>query len=187
MSNRRTDVRKGLILDDFGNPVKLPDGAVEQTSDGGIRTIKPLDGRVVERNAGCWNCLYFDTGTLYDIKVGASYNRDVSVFLSRGLSPDVARKRADETRRTLRSKKGIFGTCTVGGAEGDFVHQGFLCTKWSGRVGASLTRAPGEPLSPLMAEEYDKRGETARLIGAGAVAGAATATDPDPDDGTPRE
>lgn len=45
----------------------------------------------------------------------------------------------------------------------DFVTMRFLCTHWSGKQGASLARAPGEALSPLVGEVLDKLGEKPSL------------------------
>lgn len=172
MSNRRTGLEKGTILDDFGNVVKLPDGAVEVNPvTGAVRAYKPLDdSRIIERNAGCYNCLYSDTGQAYKTAVEQCYRRDVQLLVNQGLTRRTAEQKAGQTRSGLLNKRGIFNICTGGGVTpdgdpvGDFVSSRYLCKKWSGRTGASLARAPGEPLSPTIAEEYDKRGEEVRMM-----------------------
>jgi hypothetical protein len=154
------DPKNGALYDDLGNLIQAPGGMPFINERGNIEVRKPIDpARVLERNAGCWNCIHQEIGTIYDSRVDRAYTRDVVAYKERGLSDESAHKRAGEVRAILRTKKGLLGICLADKAEGEFIAAKYLCEHWSGRVGASLARAPGEPLSPLVAEEIDKLGD----------------------------
>jgi hypothetical protein len=132
--------------------------------------VNPIEGRVVERNAGCYSCIHFNTEEAYAKRIESCYTRDVMVFKSgRRASPGLhaldpmphhlAHRKANETRKLLRAKAGWFGVCTIAATASDFVAKNHLCDKWSGITGANLARSYGEALSPLIEEVYDKRGE----------------------------
>lgn len=137
----------------------MRDGAMILDGEGGPSLRQVPKDRIVDRNAGCFNCMNFERGLIYDDRVEASFQRDVVAFRARGATQASAVGRASKTRRVLVQKKGFFGVCLTNRAPGDFVAASHLCEGWSGVVGASMARSPGEALSPLVEEEFDKRGE----------------------------
>jgi hypothetical protein len=162
MTNEKDDpgsLKNGALYDDLGQLIQAPGGLPFVNERGNIEVRKPIDAsRILERNAGCWNCIHMETGPVYDSVVAACYVRDIAVLKDTGVSAGEATKRATKTRTILVSRKGFLGICLTNKAEGDFVSSKYLCESWSGKQGASLARAPGEPLSPLVPEEMDKRG-----------------------------
>jgi len=123
---------------------------------GNLEVRKALrSDRIVERNAGCWNCIHFSTGELYDKVALAARARDLAV-LSEKMPAAAAHRKADATQKILREKRGFIGVCAIDKADAEFVSYKYLCTSWSGTTGASLARNPGESLSPLGEEILDK-------------------------------
>jgi hypothetical protein len=149
-------LKDGILRDDVGNIVQLPGGGVTVNERGNIEVKKALGpDRIVERNAGCWNCRNFNIDQLFQSVAKAARQRDVAV-LSDKMPVAAAHRKADATQKFLREKKGFIGVCAIDKADAEFVSYKYLCTSWSGTTGASLARAPGEPLSPLGEEVADK-------------------------------
>lgn len=155
----KKDLKDGLLRDGFGEIVQLPGGAPFVNERGNIEVKKALDkSRIHERNAGCWSCLHFDTGELYETVKLAAHRRDVAV-LSQTMPAGAAHRKADKNKKWLEKHKGFMGVCRADKSESEFVSYQYLCGNWSGKTGASLARAPGEPLSPLADELKDKAGD----------------------------
>jgi hypothetical protein len=154
-----TSPKDGPIYDDFGNLVHVPGGAfVNERGNIEIRKA-PLPERIVERNAGCWNCLHFDTGFTFENLLIQHYTNKFKSFKERGFPDEPARQHTEAALKPLQNK-GHVGVCLKGKSEGDFVANRYLCDNgWSGVQGASLARAPGEALSATIAEVKDKLGD----------------------------
>ncbi len=87
--------------------------------------------RIVEREAGCWNCLSFDCGDTAVMHYAACRTRDYKVLREKGLSPERAEsilKHQDQTMMPPRS-----GIC-LQGDRADFVSATYLCSRWRGRI-----------------------------------------------------
>lgn len=159
-----TSRKDGPIFDDLGNLVQAPGGGAFINERGNIEVRKAPDNRVIERNAGCYSCLYYDVDQVFDTKVQEAYVRAFSALKKRGFNDNDAKRKTDAELKPLQAK-GLIGVCTSRDAHrslkppGDFVAMRYLCRFWSGKTGASLARAPGEPLSPLAAEVKDQLGD----------------------------
>lgn len=88
MSGPGDKLKDGPLYDDLGNLIQAPGGAPFINEQGNIEVRKVFhQDRVVERNAGCWNCRHFDTGAVFDKRVQDAYVRRFSVYKQVG-APD---------------------------------------------------------------------------------------------------
>ena len=197
MSSLLTDVNRVPILcamrkedqgrpyfDDMGNFVGYGGKSVVVSKDGehvdGV--YKTLDeSRLLTRNAGCFNCLHYNTGVEARERLNACFRRDVLVYMGKGLERGMAERKAKGVIDEISQKvaTGHIGACLINASidprqnkPADFTAATHLCgdpvtgqlVKWVARTGVSLARDPGEGLSPSIAEEYDKRGDKAPIV-----------------------
>lgn len=134
--------------------------------------------RTFERKQGCWNCKSFEIGDAFAKRVEDCFQRDLKVFLDAGIGLEQAGLKADVTRKTLLGyvppptprplrwrdpgpvRRGIFGLCLKGKAEGDFVACKHLCLDgWDAKQGVKGSFAPGEKYDEPVEALFDDRGE----------------------------
>lgn len=162
-----------------------------QHVDGVYKTLD--QSRLLTRNAGCFNCIHWEQGAKFREKLNACYVQDVQIYMMpttevgpdgekierQGMPRDLAELKAVKVRNEIIKHQNHIGACGVGASidpvrnvVAHFVPATFLCgdpitgllVKWAPKVGLSLTRDVGEPLSPPIAEEYDKRGDVAPIV-----------------------
>lgn len=119
--------------------------------------------RVEIRAQGCWNCSNFDREVAaklwWDKARGELLEKAVVLAMKSPLgekSQPVVNIREMVPKTDAQVTGGVWGSCKVGRKPngdpvGDFVHQTYLCGRWSGVTGASIARE-GEKLDKLPEE-----------------------------------
>lgn len=169
------------FFDDMGNFIGLKDRPLIEMDGDHVKTVhKAINpNRLMETNAGCFNCLHWDTGLGFDAKLESCFKADYAADIAKGISSELATKRATLNRNKNRASRGYIGTCAVNAAVDEkrnhvcaYTPGRFMCgdpatgqlSRWTAKVGASLSRLPGEGLTAPIGEIYDKIGETAPIL-----------------------
>jgi len=115
--------------------------------------------RIHVREHGCWNCTHWECGSLAEKHYQVRRQADAGTLLARRLDAGQPFAYAmREVARVLRRmdeavKPPISGLCLAGGTRADFVLPGFICDRWTGRIGVD------GPIEKLPGELYDRLGE----------------------------
>ena len=118
--------------------------------------------RIVERNAGCWNCKHFSTEkakTLWwSTARNATIAKGVQIAMSSPLGeqdPKVLAIRSSVPKTDIGMEQGTWGICGMAGRGGgkgaDFVNATGMCHVWTGAEGASVA-LEGERINALPEE-----------------------------------
>lgn len=133
--------------------------------------------RIAVRAQGCWNCIHggeagFERAAKlwWDKARGDTLARGVQIATSSPLGEQderVKNVRAMVPQMDVNVERKQWVTCSTGkdpsgNPVADFVHHTYLCSKWTGAVGASVARE-GEKLDKLpeeLMEDFTKDGKT---------------------------
>jgi hypothetical protein len=116
-----------------------------------------LPGRTFVKSQGCWCCVHFDRGEIYEKRKIDTGLRDVRALAEQGRTQnEIAHIMAG---REVKLEEAGAGICLGGGAKGDFVSARYMCDKWTGRV--AIDRH-GDGLDPLPEEIKDMLGDNSK-------------------------
>jgi hypothetical protein len=121
--------------------------------------------RTFERARGCWSCIHWNNDQLAKGKWTLNRQQD----LARALQISLNDPRGEEAPLCMNIKAmvdtmdhgvalGVWGICLPGHSGTDFVHNAYLCDRWTGRQGASIATA-GAKLDKLPEELKEDVGD----------------------------